>query len=246
MSDPLQRLLAQARGAPDPSRPTIQPLLAPRYANSTAGSDEQVPRETQIEATTFVRTTPMSANSLQAVIPSLSSLPGASRVREDHEPVGDMAPDAGAARARPGTIDRPPAPHAEGDRRRESDESTGHRDMSRARELPSRAAFPAQAEPVAEREGKVFAPSAVLPQPHRDPVRAKPVFTAVSMPSRGTVATERDAATPEAPAPAITISIGHVEVRGAAAPAPLPPRRPAFKPAVSLAAFLGRDGSRER
>lgn len=96
-------------------------------------------------------------------------------------------------------------------------------------------------EPAARNTLQPILPATILPaQKAPKPARA------TAEPSQPAQAAARQTPAIEEHTQTITISIGRVEVRNTPPPAPAPSRRPAFKPGMSLDAFLGRGRSDER
>lgn len=220
MSDLLQRLVKRARDGVESTGLCIEPLLTPRYAPARAAAD---------------------ANGLHEML------------------VETVAPAGNAADVAPSPI----AMHA----------SREHVRDQVAASMPERharqAAHPAGAtpttaspvEPVHATSGENT--SSIAPSTHADAVRVehtiKPALQTVTRAAPPYAAMARNAdgvrtqpatlhETPaiEETTQTITISIGRVEVRNAPASASVAPRRPAFRPAVSLDAFLKRGGGDER
>ncbi|OOG37426.1 hypothetical protein [Rhodanobacter sp. C05] len=228
MSDLLQRLVQNARGTAQPNPLRIEPVLASRYAGkpSTSGL---TPQELHVELTPPVlqRETALPAAPLWS--PTITSEPPTNRVatQVDSFPVADIVP-----------LTRhldPDAPVLFAGDLADT--------VTRTKAAAIHSPLPLSSEPdrreSAERTRhamttQVMSPATEPPRPSPKPA-LRPTASA----------TQPTTSTPTMPVEqtqSITISIGHVEVRNAASPAPVAPRKPAFRPGVSLDAFLRRGG----
>jgi hypothetical protein len=237
VTDLLHRLIWRARGAPAAASLRIEPLLSPRYA----GTAEGIARVDGIDARVAARSDTAPAAPAAPSQPALAA--GADGARAT--PAGPVAGAADAARAASGG----PAPHAPQPPATpvgRGQQWIGHA----APPLPPAAADPpslvaAAPTPNGGRIGDPEAsPSARASSAEPAPaVQALRVETAVqARPSTAALAS-RDALNETTQT--FSFSIGHVEVRNAPPPAAAP-RRPAFRPSVSLDAFLERRGSNRR
>jgi hypothetical protein len=221
MNDMLQRLVKRARNVPEAAILRIEPLLTPRYAPTRASMNTSHPSEIHAEtiATTNDATRPEPAR----IIANTSQ-------EEVHDK--ETATDSEQSTRRP----LRPADAT-------SATSKSRAEPVRATDIgndPSRVS----SDPSGERhaEGVVKPPLQTIVRPSQHPAATRPSAEA----PRTTPAAIYDTHVIEENTQNITISIGHVEVRNAPTPAPSAPRRPAFRPAVSLDAFLKRSGGDER
>lgn len=212
----LQRLVGNARGAPQAAARRIEPLLASRFAATQGRDGIPVLHEVQAE-------------------PS-APVPG---------PIAAQQPTGAAAIPGHGsTIDSPPSVHSLRSTHPNDlpvDETPQANTSPTSAELapPSRVPVEQVRKDFIERDvvPPILCSAAITTPGARMPPRA---ITEPASPSQ-TVAPQAPAI--EEHTQTITISIGRVEVRNAPAPAPAPARRAPFKPGVSLDAFLGRGGS---
>jgi hypothetical protein len=232
MTSQLRRLIACARGAADRSTRRIEPLLATRYAHATGGDASL--REMQTEEAAAR----MEAGQSVAVLaqPGAARRPHAARADEAAPsqpraaPMTDAAPEM-KSMARIALS--PPPQRAE------------RSEPGASPTVPAASAEPVVEHPLEERE----APE----QRRRTPVSAgvdRPPDFARDIATRavpGRVVDRRETTLLQS-APLVSISIGRIDVHGpqTSVPAAAPPRRPAFRPGVSLDAFLRRGGNDDR
>lgn len=226
MNGPLQRLVARARGTPDPTLRRIEPLLTPRYAPA-AGAEATAPELQERQA---AARTPVAA-------PVASAAAAAPRIGAPREI--EALTEHGAAAEAP--IAPTPAPRAAPPQELHVPDETGA--------APAAAATITELRVERRVEARVETPSAASAvqvarsDAGRDdaPRPANPRAAAQSSIER------RETVVHDA-APSVTVSIGRIDVHAPpSAPsvsAPAPPRRPAFRPSVTLDAFLRGGGER--
>lgn len=234
MSDLLNRLVGRARGDPTDTRLKIEPVRAPRYTSlrDLAPSEPwKVPRPPPEGALGLAKRLdtgpPQSSDSsvnptqdeVGAVLVSNGNVSGRGR---DLAVIATAAatPSASQTSSR-GDASRTPTPLEE---RLDRDRSS-----AKLSEIP---------DPPQGTRGRELEPRAVTTTVEHPPGRAGTAASRI---------TPASAPVEASTGPSIVISIGHVEVRSKPAPASPPPlqRRPAFRPRLSLEAFLGRDGGRK-
>ncbi len=231
MSDLLQRLVQTARGTTQANRLRIEPVLASRYAGKPGASNFS-PQELNVELP--APRSPHSATATHAPSPP-------SKI------AAPAAPDINASVALPARDDSNES-SAE-PRQPKAFDAIATRSTDTVASVPIDDALSTQAAPAATVRAET-----TITTHHSITTRAAPNAPQAS-PRAIKAATKPNApvapaviAAPSVPveqSQSITISIGHVEVRNVAAPAPAAARRPAFRPGVSLDAFLRR-GSDER
>lgn len=220
MSDLLHRMISRARDASGTSAHRIKPLLAPRFAPTHPDGYAGAPHEVTIETDAPTR----ARSDVRAAKIDAMSAP------IQHE---EATPTAAKNIARPETPLALPASETR---------QKGVSMTSPAQDTPSGAFTEETTEAAAKQniiQPLLSATPPIVPMPQRLP-RATAETPHVE---RSVV---RDAPAIEEHSQTITISIGRVEVRNASAPAPSAPRKPPFRPGLSLDAFLGRNGSGER
>jgi hypothetical protein len=212
MSTPLQRLVERARGAQNSHALRIEPVPGPRFAEAATSGVTLQESDTEVIAPPRSLAGNMHAAGDSGVPPT----PEVRRTMPDPMGAGTAPPLKDAS---PTASPLPRAPPG--------DDSHGARP---ARSLLDRAVDETSHE---DRD------DAPVRQPGTgtSPVTATPRYDTERIPAAPAQQAKIAMAQDESP-PSITISIGHVEVR--TAPAPAAPRRPAFRPGVSLDAFLQR------
>jgi len=221
MSTPLQRMVDRARGTQHRPALRIEPLFGSTYAASTEAVHTSLP-EVDIEVDAAAR---MPAGN-SSTLPDSNDWP-ATAGRPDVSPDGDAQ---GAARV-PGKTSQAPLKSGAA---MEDERAT----VQLARSLPGHAVTDAVYRKGARSDAlQVAAKASPVRAPHAPVVQVKPPKPAAPAKSQRD-AMASTAITPEA-GPNITISIGHVEVRNAPTPTSAP-RRPSFRPGVSLDSFLRR------
>ena len=228
MSDLLQRLVQNARGAAQPSTLRIEPVLASRYAGKPSSFDlapqaldveltpPSVPRESTLPLTSQSSPTISARSTANRVAPHADVLPAtdiAPLTRHRERAVPEISADNLADTATP------------------TETAVVH--------SPPTTASETQRENTLRAEHSITA-HGVTPAPKSPRPAQKPSLTPHVAAAQPTTATPT---LPIEQTQSITISIGHVEVRNATAPASATPRKPAFRPGVSLDAFLRRGGS---
>lgn len=250
MSSVLERMVRQARAPLS----AVEPLFQSRYAPVTAVA--QPPQHSLTEIDEAVTEVENSQQPLSSVQPTLAPPVTPISDREDSSRTFDSVPD----RAPRDTPSQPRARDASpDDQRKTSPAQAPHQLASRpAPESGSAIADPPLLRPVAERPivprsqptsilarvESALPPSGdsyVAPQQQTSHYPAEPVYR---LPRDRPAVSPR--LTPHSPwvdapastAPDVTVSIGHIEVR--APQVAERPRRPAFRPRVSLDDFLNR------
>ncbi|GLQ45830.1 hypothetical protein GCM10007862_08810 [Dyella lipolytica] len=221
MSDLLQRLVERARGVPESASLRIAPLLTPHYAPTRTPIDTNRPQE--IHAETIATTNEASRSTPHRTVENTLH-------EKEHGKVTTPIHEQNTQR---------PPPHAE-----------ATATTSKPRAEPARAADRGNdsLRVPSERADDNRVENTIKPAPQiavRPSQRSTATRPSTDVP-RTTPATVYDAPVIEESTQTITISIGHVEVRNTSAPAPAPSRRPVFRPAISLDAFLKRGGGDER
>jgi hypothetical protein len=232
MTSQLRRLIACARGAADRSARRIEPLLATRYAHATPGDAALREMQTEEDA---ARMGPGQSVAVLAQ-PAAARRPHAARADEAAPSQLRTAPISDAAHATKSMLRNALSPPPE--RAERSEPGASHT-------VPAASAELVVEHPLEERE----APE----QRRRTPVSAdvdRPPDFARDVATRtvpGRVVNRRETTVLQS-APLVSISIGRIDVHGpqTSVPAAAPQRRPAFRPGVSLDAFLRRGGHDDR
>lgn len=229
MNGLLHRMIERAR---DRGGPRIEPLLAPRFAHAGVGSSDGL---TEIEVETSA--------------PAVRPIAG-------HAPLAGDPPQAKLKRAV-----SPSIPPREANANANGESESGHTHLH-SPDVPAARGAIVEAEATPDRRPKTVSQwlddsddssnTRTVIHPIT-PVDARVAHVAAPDTAAKAIARDipavRSPADPASPAfeehtQAITISIGHVQVHHAAPPpAPAPARRAAFRPGVSLDAFLRRGGS---
>ena len=234
MSDLLNRLVSRAGGDPTGSRLKIEPVRVPRY-------------------TAFRNVVPAEAR--EAARPSSDGASGPAK-RLD---TGWAQPlDSGVNSTRDGAAGVVASNDSGTGRGRDSAAISTVAATSFASQTSTRSDASRMATPLRDsidRESRLEKPSEIparaLGTQGRELELREEASTVGHPPGRADTTASRitpvGAPTAEAAGgPSIVVSIGHVEVRSKPAPAPPPiQRRPAFRPRLSLEAFLGGDGGRK-
>lgn len=222
MSDLLQRLVKSARGAPEAaSLLRIEPLLTPRYAPARVAIGAERLQETHAEtmATTSDATRLTPSRLTAHTSPARALLKETILTPEQSARKSLHRADATAANLKPAVEPARTVDMGNDSLRAPSEHAGDGRAESSIKPAPQITVRPSQ--PSAATRPSVDAPHATPTAVYNTPIIEENTQT-------------------------ITISIGHVEVRNAPAPPPAAPRRPAFRPAVSLDTFLKRGGGDER
>lgn len=213
MSTPLQRLVERARGDQNGHALRIEPLLGPRFAATTPAGVALQESDTEVIAMARGPAGNTPATPASGMVPT----PAVRWAAPDDRRVATVPPLKIASLATPPT---PATPR---------DDSHDERPT---RSLLDRAVDETTHDEIADasvrQPGTGASPARAAPKYDMDRISAAPAQSVQSVMSQD-----------ESPA-SITISIGHVEVRNAPAPAAAVPRRPAFRPGLSLDAFLQR------
>lgn len=234
MSDLLNRLVSRARGDPTVAHLKIEPVRAPRYTSCRDLAPAE-PRE--------LRRPPEGAWGFAKRLDAGPAKPLDSSVNRAQDEVAAIVTSNGNAGGRgldsavSSTVAATPSASQTSAR---GDAARLNRDRGSA--SPSEIPGPAQGT-----QGRELDPAAA---PTLAQARAETIPIEHPPGRSGTTASRIAPATPPTveavAAPSIVVSIGHVEVRSKPAPPPPPiQRRPAFRPRLSLEAFLGRDGGRK-
>ncbi|WP_233841171.1 hypothetical protein [Dyella sp. 2HG41-7] len=221
MSDLLRRLISRARDASAGAAHRIKPLLSPRFAHAQANSHEEALRATTIEASAPTRVN----RNVDAVDIDTRLTPIQPEVTSRFQAENGVRPTRPIELSASETVQKRNVVTA-----------------SPARDTPSHVSSEETADAGTKQNViqpllPTALPRAPVQQRSPRPVAETPHIERALM--HDTPAIEEHSQT-------ITISIGRVEVRNAAAPAPSAPRKPPFRPGVSLDAFLSRDRSGDR
>jgi hypothetical protein len=227
MSGVLERMVLRTRSA----LAGIEPLFAPHYAtsevfhqaeNRSAGARAPAPRQRRTEPGQAARITPRDRAPAPSspVTPAFSEEIAGATSSPRQDPVADHVQLSLADLS----SDVPPAPPAT---------------------TPAQREEPAAGEPIMASARTGSTGGATTPSaPSRMALGHNTASQDLFDDGAGPVPISKKHSAPGAPAPAapaqVTISIGHVEVR--AAPVSQPPRRPAFRPRVTLDEYLRRSG----
>lgn len=234
MNELLHRLIGRARGASSPASLRIEPLLAPQYAGVPRSGIHFEEIATHDHAHEQSHHAPASPE-MTVRPPRLARIDEAGETNAARSEFRGV-PEAPVAPSPPTLIERVQWPQRT--RATRTDAAPPGQQPSRADD----AAVPAR-DHVEERT--------TLPAAMATPTAPSPSRAARRADQRGSesahatsVAGAQSAALSET-TQTFTFSIGHVEVRHAPPPVATP-RRSAFRPSVSLDAFLGRRGSDKR
>lgn len=238
MSSIIQRLVMRARDPAIRGGTRIEPVLAVRYSSSAVSERAQeplspVPRAPDsrghMAGTSLPPTHATIAASAALASPVLPVTPRQAKSAEN-----------GNADAKQ-RLHHIPAPRLSVDNIESASRTSLTETQTPTPENPAPTREPVEAKTIlAPADAPVVT---ARPLPENAPVAERTLMPIVSTPPRANAAPAREpAANIVQTTQEITISIGHIEIRGA--PAQPAPKRSAFRPRISLGDFLGREERR--
>jgi hypothetical protein len=228
MNGPLQRLVARACGTPEPALRRIEPLLTPRYA-SAAGGETVAPEQHQQRIASHTLTmAPATTTSPTVPVARLGAADADADPLRPSSATSD-APTALAPQPTPASTQTPSV---------RDDVEPASPAVATTTELRVERLVESRIETETQR---------IVPAPSRTEVRRDQPIRPVIARAPVERSVERRETVMHDATPVVTISIGRIDVHAPpapSAPAVAAPRRPAFRPSVTLDAFLRGGGER--